>query len=218
MNEKLEQIFELPGRTKVGILIGSLAVLGAGYWFLFSASDRQELTKLAEQIDGDKGLRARISQKEGIVRNLPKYKEEVEKLDQELAKALRELPDKREIYLLLDTVSDKARDSGLEVPLFRPQSEQKKDFYAEVPVEIEVRGTYHQVATFFDEVGQLERIVNVDDFGMAEPSINEKEVNIRVALVATTFRFIEESERPQNEEGSGKKGKKRRKKKEAQDG
>lgn len=215
MNEKLENILEMPAPTKAGILAGTLLLIIGVYWLYFFRSVHEELSTLKETIEGPQGLQAKISQKEGIARNLQAYQKEVELLDVELKKALSELPDKREIDQLLSSISDKARDSGLEVPLFKPQTEQKRDFYAEVPVEIEVQGSYHQVATFFDEVGHLERIVNIDQFLMSEPVIEEENAMLRTALTATTFRFLEESERPELD--PEKKDKKRRRKKAASD-
>ena len=112
----------------------------------------------------------KVLDQEAIARNLDVYEHEVDMLDQQLAIALKELPDKREIHLFLDSISDVAKNSGLEVPLFEPQGEQKRDFYAEVPVQIAVRGTFNQVATFFDEVEtSLSGIVNIDKFEMAQP-------------------------------------------------
>ena len=70
-----------------------------------------------------------------------------------------------------------------------------KDFYAEVPVSIAVDGTYHQVATFFDEVGHLSRIVNINQITMKEPVVGDAQVQVKVGCTATTFRYLDEAER-----------------------
>jgi len=205
MSDQLDKIFDLPMKTKLGILGGTLAVFIGGYYFLFYQAVQEQLSTLTESIEGSKGLKQQISQKEGIAKNLSRYIDEVKKLDGELSKALAELPDKKEIAQLLAKISDKARDSGLEIQLFKPQPEQKKDFYSEVPVEIKGAGTFHQVATFFDEVGRLERIVNLSQFGIADPDVQENRVSLQTSVLATSFRFLDESERPQpDEEGAGK--------------
>lgn len=209
MNEQLETVFGLPKPVKAAILAGVLLLVGGGYYFLFHAELSEEVATLDTAINGPKGLRAQIAQKEGIARNLDKYREEVKKLDGELQLALAELPDKKEIPQLLSKISDKARDAGLAIRLFRPQSETKKDFYSEVPVEIGVSGTFHQVATFFDEVGRLERIVNLDRIQMVDPTLEESKMVLNTSVVATSFRFLEESERPKEDDKAKGRGKKR---------
>ena len=215
MNPKLEIVFESSPQIKLGILFGTLALICGIYYFSFYMAEAAETEEVTAAIDGPQGLRAKVFEKEAIARNLDSYEREVEVLDQQLSVALKELPDKREIYLFLDSISDKARNAGLEVPLFQPQPEQKKDFYAEVPVQIAVRGTFNQVATFFDEVGHLERIVNVDKFAISQPVFENKDVQLTTNLTATTFRFLEESERPKAEDQDAV-AKSRRKKKTAE--
>jgi type IV pilus assembly protein PilO len=207
VNEKLESLYFLPSSAKWGILFGSVAVIVGGFYFLSLSPKYDELGQREEKI---KKTRMMIAEKEGIARNIGAFRKEVDRLNEELTKALKELPDKKEIPQLLAKVSDKARDTGLEIRLFKPQAEVKRDFYSEVPVEVEVSGTYHQVATFFDEVGRLERIVNLDQFQMVEPEIEDDKVLLKTAVVATSFRFLDESERPQQEEENDKKRRRRR--------
>ena len=84
--------------------------------------------------------------------------------------------------------------------------ERIRDFYAEVPVELKVKGTYHELASFFDEIAHLNRVVNVQDFTMDKPKMSDEGMLLDTTVVVTSFRFLDESERPDNE----KKGKKRR--------
>ena len=77
----------------------------------------------------------------------------------------------------------------------KPSGDRKRGFYAEVPVNIEVEGTYHQVATFFDELGRMDRIVNVGEFDMQNPVVAEESIVLNTSVVATTFRFLSEAER-----------------------
>ena len=214
MNERLERLFESSPQTKLGILFGTITLLSALYYTSFYMGVADEIGRLKADIEGPQGLHSKVFEKEAIARNLDVYEQEVELLDEQLALALKELPDKRDIHLFLDTISDKARNSGLEVPLFQPQAEQKKDFYAEVPVQLTVRGSFHQVATFFDEVGHLERIVNIEQFALTQPVTGSEQVQLTTNLIATTFRFLDESERPKPEEKEGSGAKSRRKKKE----
>jgi len=126
-----------------------------------------------------------------------------------LKSALQELPDNREIPDLLSSISSLARDAGLAVPLFKTEPESFREFYAEVPVSISVEGTYHQIATFFDEVGHLPRIVNINQIIIREPRVGDSQVSVKSECVATTFRYLEETERIQS--ADAEKGKRRKK-------
>jgi len=207
VNETLEKIVELPIVARVAMLLALLGLLVAAYWFMFYQSVYESLSKVEEET---KAVQTEVSEKQRVAANLPKFEAEVERLNVELKKALSELPDEKEIPELLERIADKAKGSGLDVQLFRPKVEQRKDFYAEVPVEIEVQGGYHQVATFFDEVSRLERIVNIDQFSISEPKNGEQGRNMKIALVANSFRFLEEAERPKQDEATT--GKRRRSK------
>lgn len=233
MNENIENILEQPIQVRIGILVGTAVVLLAGYYFILFAPLGEDLEKTTKEVES---LELEISEKRGIAANLPRFEMEVDRLDVELAKALKELPDKKEIELLLAKISDKARDAGLDIRLFQPMPQQNRDFYAEVPVQIQVAGTFHQVATFFDEVGHLERIVNLNEFDMKVPAggsqqsdpavigggaqkkgkVTNKQaapaIQLTTSVVATSFRFLEESERPDANKDK-KDGKRRGKKK-----
>ncbi len=221
----IKTIFEAELGVKVAILIGSLCLLFGGFYFLFYQAELTELTQLEEDIDGPNGLKSKISLKRGIVRNLGEYKEKVRILDVELKKALEELPDEREMDVLLSKIADKARDSGLEIKLFRPGDEKKHEFYASVPVQVEVLGTYHQIASFFDEVGHMDRIVNLGDITLKNPNSNltkkgairgismsqdKVKVVLESTVVSTAFRFLDENERPKKDKAEKRRRRKRR--------
>lgn len=206
MHESIENVLDMSPQVKIGILCGTLALIGGLFWWFLYTPVSEELSTVREEIDT---LKLQIAEKVGIAANLDKFEDEVSRLDKELERALRELPDKREIDRLLDRISDKARDAGLEIQLFQPQGERMRDFYAEVPVELEVRGTYHELASFFDEVAHLNRVVNVQDFTLDKPKKGKDGMSLDTKVVVTSFRFLDESERPD----ADKKGKKRRRKK-----
>lgn len=209
MNENVEAVLEMPMLHKALALLGLVVVVLGGYWGVFYSGASSELENIEKKVDGPNGLRFQVAQQKGIAANLDQYLEEVEKLEIELKKALLELPDKQEIDSLLAKVSSVGQDAGLEIRLFRPKEEAKKDYYAEVPVEMEVYGSFHQVATFFDEVGHLERIVNLDDFSMDNPERGKEQITLRTTVVATTFRFLDESERPTKKDEEGKQRRRR---------
>jgi len=204
----METVGELPLTHRILILVGLLVTVVGGYYYFFYSGLGEKLSEVEEEVKGQNGLKIQIAQRQAQARNLDKYKVEVAKLDKELNTAVSELPDKKQIAALLSRVSDKARDAGLNIQSFKPASSRTKDFYAEVPVNIEVSGTFHQVATFFDEVGRLDRIVNIGAYNIANPTVGEKEVSLSATVTTTAFRFLDESER--KAENSKKKGKKKK--------
>lgn len=210
MNESIERLFSLPQKTKLMIVGGLLLTIVFAYWLIFFRDIGHKMAQLDVAIkDPKSGLRVKIIELEGVRRNLELFRAEAEGLEVELRQARLELPEKGQIDTLLAKVSDKAHDAGLEVKSFRPQDEIKHDYYSEQPVYIEVVGSFHEIATFFDEVSRLPRIVNLDSFQIREPMVGDEQVLVSSAVVATTYRFLDESERPKREvtKKKGKKGK-----------
>ena len=206
MHPAIEEFLQRPRSHLVGAWVGCLLAMTLLYWQFSFRGQQKEYTGLEEKVEE---LTQKISDETRRARNLNKLKDKIKALDIKLKVALQELPDKREIPDLLSSISNLARDAGLEVTLFRPGQEQAKDFYAEVPVSISVQGTFHQVATFFDDVAQLSRIVNINQINIRDSQILPESVQVKTDCVATTFRYLDESERIQKETQDD--GKRRRK-------
>jgi type IV pilus assembly protein PilO len=195
----------------VKLLLAGLVIVGLTYYLMYQfliKEDLNKVTKLSEQVDG---LDTQIMQQQRKARELPKLRKKVEELGIQLDRVSRELPEKREIPQLLATVSDLAKSAGLEVSSFKPRGESYRDFYAEVPVDVEVLGRYHQVASFFDEVANLDRIVNIGTIQGKIHTAQESDVALKVNFVATTFRYLDDDERASVQERSGTGSKRRRK-------
>jgi len=134
-----------------------------------------------------------LNENEAIARNLPRFKEEVAKLNLQLGRVVQELPNSREIPNLLETISNLGALNGLDVVYIRPQNDVDKGFYAEVPIAIKVKGGYHEMGLFLDAVSKLPRIINVSDITMG----NAKEdaltgvINLDISALATTYRYVE---------------------------
>lgn len=209
MHPVIEGFLERPTSHKVAFFVGSLAFLGFVFWTYFYGPLDTQIAALEEEVQT---LQTQIVNEQRLANNLSKFRGEVKDLDAKLQFALQELPDKREIPDLLSSISNLARDAGLEVKLFKPRPENIRDFYAEVPVEISVSGTFHQVATFFDEVGQLSRIVNINNIFLRDPVVGPNLVTLNTDCVATTFRYLDEAERAAMQgAGANSSGQRRRK-------
>ena len=184
----LETIVKLPTSRKI-LILGVLVVGIIGLYFYLIYWPNLELLKKKKAEMG--ALENQVRELRIVAANLKRFQAEAAKLREELKLAITQLPTSKEIPTLLSNISKLGKEAGLEFLLFKPAAEVSKEFYSEIPVEIRVRGTYHNVALFFDKVGKLPRIVNINGVGMD----NAKEVfgrwDINTACTATTFKFIE---------------------------
>jgi len=201
-NFDVDTILKLPKSQRIGILVGVVVILIVLYWFFVYKGYSHELdakntilTKKQHELD----------EQRVVLADLPRFKKETEEMKEKRQEALKQLPDKKDIDKLLQDISFHAVESGLEILLFKPQSEIRKNFYAEIPVDIKLSGTYHDLAIFFDKIANLSRIVNISNLVIDRAKvkgINEGNV-LQASCKATTYKFIEEKK---SEEG--KKGKK----------
>jgi len=192
VNQLLTQILGLPRQQKIGILAGLIIfLLVIGYFYVYLPGD-DKVTKLGEEITGVRGDR---DKKKALSANLPKLQKEAQEWDAKLKAAMAQLPNRKEIPDLLSSLSTKAREAGLEILLFRPRAENFQEFYAEIPVDIVVRGGFFNAVTFFDEVGKLSRLVNIDNIDLKNPKVGGDQVALEISTLATTYRFLDEAER-----------------------
>ena len=192
MNELLDNILERPAAQKVGILSVTV-ILAAALFYSFLYSPRaDELAKLSDSVEIARNEKMVKTQKAA---NLARLRKDLQQLDAALKLAVAQLPDKKEIAELLSGISAKAQEAGLDVLLFRPRAEAFQEFYAEVPVDITVKGSFHNTVSFFEEVGRLNRLINIDNIGFKGPTTANDNVLLETTSVATAFRFLDEAER-----------------------
>jgi len=180
----LEKIEKIKMPVRIAILVATVVVLGGLFvWFYYIPQN--------EEIDKVKGEIATIEQKLNkakiMVKRLKQFEAEWAELDTQYKEALKLLPNTKEIPTLLKTITQLGSDSQLEFRLFSPQRERTQDFFIEIPVSIEVSGTYHNVAVFFDKVGAMERIVNILNVSMTPSKPRSTVLNTKCDAV--TYRF-----------------------------
>lgn len=191
MDPSVEKILKLPVKQKVLILVLiSIVEAAALVWFLYLPKYK-EYEGLKAQLAT---LQSEIDEKTRIANNLPKLKLEYEQLNKELALALTELPNSKEIPSLLTSITSLGKNAGLDFLTFRPKGEVPKDFYAEVPVDIVVSGSYFSVANFFAAVANLPRIVNITNVAFSDIKNVNNRMMTKVTCLATTFRFLDKKE------------------------
>ncbi len=207
MNQLLDNILERSQLQKIGILAVTLILISALYYSFFYSPTSDEVAKLADSVEI---ARNEMTVKKLKAADLPRLQRDLKELDMQLQKAVAELPNRKQIAALLSHISAEAQRAGLNILLFRPRAENFQDFYAEVPVDITVKGSFHSTVNFFDAVGRLDRLVNIDSIGFKNPTIAGDNVVLETTSVATAFRFLDEAERKKVAEEKAKAAKARR--------
>jgi len=187
----------------VGLFVGLL------YWPQF---ERQ--SQLSKQISE---TRTKLTQVKVTASALPEYERQMAEKQAEFNVASKKLPETVEVPQLLSSVSEAGKDAGLTFLLFQPEKEVPKNFYAEIPIKMELSGTYHDLGDFFDRLAQMPRIVNIKNFeakmGQAGTAVRGRTTvrdagnSLTIACMAETYRFLET---PQETPAATQKGKKKR--------
>ena len=187
-----ERILNLPPRQRFLIYGGGAVLIVVLYIFLFHIPRSAEIaTKQGRRLS----LEKERTKLQSSLKEREKTSAEALQIEGRFNEVKAQLPEQKEIPELLRQVSNLGRDSGLEVTLFRQKPEILYDLYAEVPVEMAVRGGYHQIALFFDKVRHLDRIVNVSDISVKNPQPIDGQMYVEASFFATTYRFLSEEER-----------------------
>ena len=187
----INSVLELPSSKKILILIGILCVITGIYFYLFFIPLQNDMKVLKTELDK---LMKELNEGRMITRDLEKFKGQVEKLNAELTSALTQLPNEKEIPEILKSISRLGKESNLEFTLFKPKPEEPQQFYAKVPIDLVMVGSFHNTGLFFDKIGKLPRIINVLDFNMTrarEVKGRETDIVIKTSCLITTYRFME---------------------------
>jgi type IV pilus assembly protein PilO len=204
-----------PGRWPVGVRIATVALLfvlvtAGGYYFLVWKKQRPILLE-ARAEEGQ--LMESLSTKARRAANLEAYRQQLAEMEKSFGAMLRQLPNKTEVPNLLVDISQTGLAAGLEEKLFQPQAENKKDFYAELPIKIRLTGGYHEMGKFASGIAALPRIVTLHDIEITPSgtrgALDPTELTLNVT--AKTYRYLDDEEQAA-EEPKGKAKKKDRNK------
>jgi type IV pilus assembly protein PilO len=190
MNPRVENLLKLPTYQRALILCVVLLLIVGGFVYSFYLPKHEEYRQL---LDTGATLQAKLEQDRRIARDLPKFEAEYQRMKLQLDEALTQLPNEKEIPTLLTNIASLAKEQGLDVLRFKPSGEVPKGFYAEVPVELKLSGSFHQLVLFFQSVGDLPRIVNLGNLAIGGAKATDGRTVLAVDCLATTFRFIESS-------------------------
>jgi len=184
-----------PGRWPLPIRIGAVAAAFAvlsvvGIYMLVWNEQRPELQRRQAE---EQQLRQEFKDKHAKAVNLELYKQQLKDIERSFGALLRQLPGKTEVPSLLVDISQTGLAAGLQEKLFQPEPEQKKDFYAELPIKIRLSGSYHQFGEFVSGIAALPRIVTLHEIDI-KPDNKDAYDQLSLELVAKTYRYLDEDE------------------------
>lgn len=190
----------------LAITLISGAVLFAGYWF-----DTQEQMELLKRTQAEETkLKQEFETKQATAANLEAYKQQMQEMERTFGALLLKLPSKTEVADLLVDVSRVGLDSGLEFELFKPGAEKPQEFYAEFPINLRIKGNFHQLGTFASGVAALPRIVTIHDFSIQVSGGKDKAAKtLLMEATANTYRYLDKEE-IKSKKNAQKKNRKRR--------
>lgn len=180
------------------LLVFSL-ILGGGYWFMI-----KDQYMALERVESEEAtLKQQYEAKAFKVANLEAYREQMIEMEESFGALLKQLPADTEVPGLLEDITNTGLGTGLSINSIALKPEVSREFYVELPIDISVRGTYHDMASFVSGVAALPRIVTLHDFNI-KPTGKDDAGELVMAISAKTYRY--------NPDQSGKKDKKRKKK------
>jgi type IV pilus assembly protein PilO len=153
-----EKIEDIKMPIRIGIFVGTIVLLAAAFVY-FVYMDKQE----------------KIAQTQASIQD-------------QFDAALKLLPNEKEIPDLVTKITALGADAGLDLRVFTPKSDRKKEFYKEIPISLRLKGTYHNVAIFFEKVGRMERIMNIQNVNMKPERANSTTLNVTCEAITYTFR------------------------------
>ena len=185
----------IPLDKKIKIAIAVLMIIApvALFYFLYFQSSSKEIVRLEANRDKLQDEIQDLREKE---RNKPQLMAQVAKIEEEFETAAQMLPKQKEIPKLLKDISALGRNAGLDFLTFVPRPDIPKDFYSEVPVDITVRGPYHSMGFFLDQVSKLDRIVSVSNINLTNPKREQGEMLLNSQCQLVTYIFTNKKLEP----------------------
>jgi len=184
---------KLPWYAQIGAFV-VLAGVGAGMFYqYYEVPARAEMATRETQL---KGLKADIAKGLETAKKLPEFRSQVDDLEGRLSNLRAVLPEEKDAGDLLRRLQTVASQSNLQIQTFKPAATVTKTLHAEWPIALELDGTYHNLAIFFDRVGKFTRIVNITGVDISAKAKPEPNSTISAKCVATTFVLLDKPQPP----------------------
>lgn len=188
--------------AKLLLLIGIIIIISSAYWYFYWSPNNKKLVSLNNTL---KTKTTKLKELENIAAQLPKFEQEFNRLNKEFEVSSLKLPKDEEIPALIDSIYSEVSASGLDPKVFTKKGQVSKNIYAEIPIDMEVSGSFFELATFFDRVSRLPRIVNIENINLKEGNASRRteveDGELSADFTAVTFRLLPNI---QNTEESGK--------------
>lgn len=188
MSSALDQLVKTPLPKKIFFLAFMMLMLAAAFWFSLYSPLTDEYASEKSRYDTLKGKLADAEQRRRTYEEDRKRRDEMQKSS---TKQFQALPPDTEMSSFLASLNAQADVVGLEILSVRPMQEEVAQYYARIPVKLELVGTYHQLAKFFYLVGSLDRIINVENINLFVDSVDKGGAMLRAGVLATTFRSVQ---------------------------
>ncbi len=182
-----ERLSLLTPVQKVLLFAGTALVMSAAFYFLQFESQLDTLTQLKSQITGQQQKLATLK---AAAARVPVFEKELAQSEEDLAILLMMLPDQKEIPGLLENVSRLGAKVGLENILFQPQPEVPQEFYAVIPIRLDLLGSFNDLGVFLDNISKLNRILKVESLTLIRQKDKQASL-LQVACTIATYRFLE---------------------------
>jgi type IV pilus assembly protein PilO len=187
IDAQVERLAKVPKTIRLAVVSGFLVALTAAYWhFVYQPvqAERRELVLQAQE------LQREVNNARAVASNIPAVEAEIEGMEHDLELALKQLPNRKQFEDLLQDISTAGKKVGVTIKTIERSAEVPRDFYAEVPFELEIEGSYHDLARFFEMVAALPRIVNIGSLDIQVSKETQAETRLKVAGKARTYRFL----------------------------
>lgn len=201
MEKFLEQLRALdpndPGRWPLPFRLGAIGlifVIAVGICaYLIAIKDQKPILEQARA--EEQSLLSTLEQKSRKAANLDAYKEQLKEMERSFGAMLRQLPNKTEVPNLLVDISQTGLAAGLDEKLFQPSGENKRDFYAELPIKIRLTGSYHAIGNFVSGIAALPRIVTLHDLQINPVDAKSGGADqLQLDITAKTYRYLDDEE------------------------
>ena len=190
-NIDFKNMGSLPMPVKLVLLsVLFLILLGLGYWFLWS----DQMAEIDQAKAKEQDLRKVFLDKKAQAVKVDAYKQQMVDIEKTFGALLKQLPDKSQMDGLLTDINQAGLGRGLEFDLFKPGQETVSDFYAEMPIQIKIRGNYHDIGAFATDISKLSRIVTLNDLVIVPAGKDSKDTMLSLDATAKTYRYLDSSE------------------------
>jgi len=173
------------------IVLFFVVAVGAGFYFLVY---KEQMPRLERAQQEEIELRSSFEQKQKKAANFDAYRAQLDEIERSFGTMLRQLPGKTEIPNLLVDISQTGLAAGLQEELFQPSDEVQKDFYAEKPIKIRLKGSYHEFGKFVSDIAALPRIVTLHNVEITREAPQGPADELVMNVTAKTYRYLDQNE------------------------